>query len=259
MNDYLKLAKEIAGEAARIAFQYFNFEMEKTWKDNDTPLTEADTEINSFVIKRINSIYPDHSILGEEKSDLKEGSKYVWVCDPIDGTMPFSNGLPLFTFSLALVDQSNGQPVVGLVNDPAMKNMYWAHKGGGAYRNGKKIRVSRDTRVTNTYVNVEGSKNDWGFSHTNTETMASLQKQGAKVTKFLSVVYGGIQVANGTFSGTIFFEPYAHDVAALKIITEEAGGRVTDLKGEERRYDEQGPGCIISNGAVHEEMLGLLK
>jgi fructose-1,6-bisphosphatase/inositol monophosphatase family enzyme len=108
MNDYLEFAKNLAKEAEEIALRYFSFETENTWKGDDTLLTVADTEINDLVIKRINETYPSHSIYGEEKSDKKEGSEYVWVCDPIDETMPFSNGLPMFVFSLALVEQSIG-------------------------------------------------------------------------------------------------------------------------------------------------------
>ncbi len=253
MEEYLKFAKMIADESAEIALRYFSFETENTWKGDDTPLTKADIEINDLVIKRVNIAYPDHSVSGEEENDKKENSKYVWVCDPIDGTMPFSNGLPMFTFSLALVDQSNGQPILGLVNDPVMKNMYWAYKGGGAYRNGKKTSVSRSTSLKNTYLNSDGSGRDIGFS--NLDLFKTLRDKGVKVMKLLSIVYGGIQVANGKFSGTVFFGPHAHDVAALKIITEEAGGKVTDLNGDERRYDQFGLGCVISNGILHGEIL----
>jgi myo-inositol-1(or 4)-monophosphatase len=257
MEEYLEFAKQLAKEAEKIALNYFGFDTENTWKENNTPLTKADTEINDLVIKRINETYPDHSVQGEEKNDKKENSKYVWVCDPIDGTMPFSNGLPMFTFSIALVDQENGQPILGLVNDPVMKNMYWAYKDGGAYRNGKKILVVKNTTLTNTYLSTDGSGRDIGFS--NLPLLKSLSEKKCKVMKLLSVIYGGVQVANGKFVGTVFFNSYAHDVAALKIITEEAGGKVTDLNGEERRYDQDGIGCVISNGILHDEILECVK
>ena len=141
MEEYLEFAKKLAKEAEIIALKYFSFEVEKTWKEDDTPLTLADTEINDLVIKRINESYPEHSIYGEEKSEIKENSKYIWVCDPIDGTSGFSLGLPIFVFSIALVDQQTGMPILGLINDPVMKNMSWAYKGAGAYRNNQKISV----------------------------------------------------------------------------------------------------------------------
>jgi len=257
MEQYLEFAKKLAKEAEEIALKYFSFEVERIIKEDNTPLTKADTEINDLVIKRINEVYPEHSIYGEEKSELKENSKYIWVCDPIDGTMPFSNGLPIFTFSIALVDQSDGLPVLGVVNDPILKNMYWATKNGGAYRNGKRLSVSKNDNLKNTYLITEASGKAVGFS--NLPLMKSLSEKKCAVMRFLSFIYGGVQVANGKFIGAVFYNPYGHDVAALKIITEEAGGKVTDLNGEERRYDKDGIGCIVSNGILHNELLEIVQ
>jgi len=257
MDNYLQFAKKLAKEAEEIALKYFSFEVETSWKKDNSPLTKADTEINDLVIKRVNETYPSHSIQGEEKNDKKENSQYIWICDPIDGTMPFSCGLPIFTFSLALVDQANGQPILGIVNDPVMKNMYWACKGEGTYRNGKKIVVAQDTSLFNTYLNTEGSGKNLNFS--NFPLLKALSEKKCKVMKLLSVIYGGVQVANGKFVGTVFYGPYAHDVAALKIIIEEAGGKVTDLNGKERRYDQDGVGCIASNGILHNELLEIVQ
>ncbi len=253
----MEFAKKLSKEAEEIALKYFSFETETTWKSDNTPLTQADTEINDLVIKRINEKYPDHSIYGEEKSNRRENSKYIWVCDPIDGTMAFSCGLPIFVFSIALVDQSNGLPILGLVNDPVMKNMYWAYKGGGAYRNGKKISVSKDAALKNTYLNTGASGRTVGFS--NLPLMKTLSEKKCAVMRYPSFIYGGIQVANGKYIGAVYYERHGHDVAALKIITEEAGGKVTDLNGNERRYDENGTGCVLSNGILHKELLDIVQ
>lgn len=258
MEEYLEFAKGLAKEAEGIALKYFGFEIENTWKEDETPLTIADTEINDLVIKRINEAYPEHSIYGEEKSYIKEGSQYIWVCDPIDGTMAFSCGLPIFVFSIALVDQSTGLPVLGLVNDPVMKNMYWAYKGSGAYRNGEKIKVLNTTNFEHTTYSLTGaSGKDVGFS--NLPFHKSMRERKSRVMKFPSFVYGAIQVPNGKFISGVFYGKAGHDVASLKIITEEAGGKVTDLNGEERRYDQDGLGCIVSNGILHEEILACVK
>ena len=257
MEEYLEFTKKLANEAEAIALKYFSFETDTTWKGDNTPLTAADTEINDLVIKRINESYPDHSVYGEEKSDIKENSKYIWVCDPIDGTMAFACGLPIFVFSVALVDQVNGLPVLGLINDPVMKNMYWAYKGSGAYRNGKKITVSKDDTLKNTYFSIGASGKEVGFS--NLPLLEILSEKKCKVMKYPSFIYGGIQVANGKYSGGVFYAKAGHDVASLKIITEEAGGKVTDLNGEERRYDQDGLGCIVSNGILHDEIVKYVK
>lgn len=257
MEKYLEFAKQLAKEAEEIALKYFSFEIDSTWKEDNTPLTKADTEINDLVIQRINEVFPEHSIYGEEKSDLKAGSKYIWVCDPIDGTMAFACGLPIFVFSIALVDQSNGLPILGLINDPVMKNMYWAYKDGGAYRNGKKIVVSKSSNLKSTYLNIGGSGKAVGFS--SLPLFGGLSENGCKVMQYPSFIYGGIQVANGKYVGAVFYHKYGHDAAALKIITEEAGGKVTDLNGDERRYDEGGIGCIVSNGILHDEILKIVQ
>jgi len=253
----LAFAKQLSKEAEVIALKYFSFETESIYKDDNTPLTKADTEINDLVIKRINETYPEHSIYGEEASDKKEGSKYIWVCDPIDGTMAFACGLPIFVFSIALVDQSNGLPILGLVNDPVMKTVYWAYKGSGAFRNGVKISVSTSTTLMNTYLCTGASGRNVGFS--NLPFMKSLSEKKCAVMRYPSFIYGGIQVANGKYIGAVYYERHGHDVASLKIITEEAGGKVTDLNGDERRYDEQGLGCIVSNGILHNELLEVVQ
>lgn len=257
MNKYLEFAKKLAEEAGDIALKYFGFEVESTWKQDDTPLVKADTEINDLVVKNINEKYPEFSIYGEEKSDIKLGSKYIWVCDPLDGTMGFACGLPIFVFSLALVDQSNGQPILGVIYDPVMKNMYWAYQGGGSYRNGQKINVSKNDSFLNTYFLTGASGKDVGFS--NLPVHKELNEQKCHVMKFPSFIYGAIQVANGKYVGGAFYGKYGYDMAALKIITEEAGGRVTDLNGHERRYDQDGIGCVISNGLLHNQILEIVK
>lgn len=258
MENYLQFAKQLAIEAEEIALKYFSFETQTTWKEDNTPLTKADTEINDLVIKRINETYPDHSIYWEEKSQLKEWSKYIWVCDPIDGTMAFSCGMPLFVFSLALVEQETGQPILWLINDPVMKNMYRAVKDSWAYRNDKKIEVSKNSTFDQTTYSLTGAsgKNIW-FSNLPFHTLMSEKK--SRVMKFPSFIYGAIQVANWKYIWWAFYGKSGHDVAALKIITEEAGGKVTDLNGDNRRYDEDGIGCLVTNGILHDELLQIVQ
>lgn len=257
MDQYLKFAQTIADKAAITALKHFSFETGYVWKDDNTPLTEADTAINEMVIQSVNDVFPEHSVYGEEASSNVENAKYIWVCDPIDGTMPFSLGLPIFTFSLALVDRSDGQPILGLINDPVQKNMYWATRGGGSFRNGHPIHVSDVTNLKNTYVSLDGSQ-DFGIGIDSVATMRALHAAGARTMKLLSVVYGGVQVANGKFVASLFFGGHGHDVAALKIITEEAGGKATDLLGETRRYDTKGTGFVATNGVLHDEVLSII-
>ncbi len=135
--------------------------------------------------------------------------------------------------------------------------MYWAYKDGGAYRNGKRISVLHNNDFKNTYLNTGASGRAVGFS--NLPLIKTLSEKKCAVMKYPSFIYGGIQVANGKYVGAVFYAKPGHDVAALKIITEEAGGKVTDLNGNERRYHEDGLGCIVSNGILHKEILDIVQ
>jgi len=90
----------LARQAGEVMRKDFSLGMKKEWKKDKTPVTVTDTFVNRMVINAIGKEYPEHSILGEEENSLKD-SEYVWVCDPIDGTIPFSHGFPIFAFSLS--------------------------------------------------------------------------------------------------------------------------------------------------------------
>ena len=96
-----------------------------------------------------------------------------------------------------------------------------------------------------------------GFS--NLPLLKGLSEKKCATMKYPSFIYGGIQVANGKYIGAAFYHKWGHDAAALKIITEEAGGKVTDLNGEERRWDQDGLGCLVSNGILHKELLDIVQ
>jgi fructose-1,6-bisphosphatase/inositol monophosphatase family enzyme len=132
MNDYLDFAKKLALQAGDIMLQYFDTDIAVETKEDASPLTIADTTINKMVIAAIHEKYPDHGIIGEEESDHTVGTKYVWVCDPIDGTIPFTMGVPTSQFSLALV--KDGVSILGVLYDPYTKRMYEAVKGARALR-----------------------------------------------------------------------------------------------------------------------------
>jgi myo-inositol-1(or 4)-monophosphatase len=255
-QEYLEFAKKLALEAGDIMRKYFLI-TDTTWKPDDTPLTQADTEINSLVIRRINDLYPSHSILGEEESDIKD-SRYVWVCDPVDGTMPYSHGLPISTFSLALCD--DGVPQVGVVYDPFMKRLFWASVGGGAYCNNGRIQVNQQ-HLKDALIDVEVGQN---ASPNDAITLGSgfrglLEDAGVKHTGLWSCILPTCLVANGNFGAVVQNGKAPHDIAASKVIVEEAGGIVTNIVGNDQRYDQPTKGFIASNGVIHEELVKLVE
>lgn len=261
MNDHqkhLEIAKRLAREAGEIMLGYFNTAAsDPSVKSDKTIVTKADIEINARVIAVLTRETPGYSIWGEEESAIVDGAKYTWVCDPVDGTMPFSKAMPISSFSLALVNES-GESVLGVVYDPFQDRLFEAVKGGGAYLNGTRIRVSEKAELDGAYIDEElWINDDEEITFDNPKDI--LNKAGAKVTTQCSSVIMGCFVANGTYEALMFGQGKPEDIAALAVIVTEAGGRVTDLFGNEQRYDTNIKGAIVSNGLLHDQLCDITK
>lgn len=259
MNDYLRelaIAKHLAKKAGGIMLSYFNsVHASPTLKSDSTIVTKADTEINAFVIEALEKETPNYSVWGEEQSVIRQSAKYTWVCDPVDGTMPYSKGIPISTFSLALVDEK-GESVLGVVYDPFQDRMFEAVKGNGAFLNGTKISVSGKSDLDGAYLDEELWLNqEEEVTFDNPKDI--LNKKGAKTTTLCSAVITGCFVANGTYDAMVFGQGKPEDIAALAVIVTEAGGKVSDLYGNDQRYDTNIKGAIVSNGLLHEELVSI--
>lgn len=256
MEKYLEFAKGLALESGDIMLKYFKKGMEQSFKEDLSIVTNADKEINRLVIEWISEMYPTHSILGEEESDEKK-SDLVWLCDPIDGTHVYAKGIPVSVFSLALVKK--GVPIVGVVYDPFSKSLFSAVKGGGAYKNKEKISVSKLGLTSETTINIDWRPEaeydvDTAIHKLSVDTKAYVLHLG-------SVIYASCLVANGKYEATVFpgTKGKGVDIAAVKVIVEEAGGKVTDLFDNEQIYAKDIKGAIVSNGVVHEGIVEYTK
>ncbi len=254
MEEYLDFAKSIAYEAGNIMIKYFNEDNHSTYKQDKTIVTKADIEINQYLIDKVKETFPTHSVDGEEEKFGK--SSYVWVCDPIDGTAMFARHIPVAVFSLALV--VDGTPVVGVVYDPFTKNLYHALKSKGSYKNDKPIHVSDiklgDMRSVCHY-------DMWNKSEYNIYDIIKEIGENTYFVSIGSIIRACMCIADGDFNLAIFpgtKNKYC-DMAAVKIIVEEAGGKVTDLFGNDQRYDQEINGAVISNNVIHEEVLSVIK
>lgn len=248
----LKFAK-IAGD---IIWKNFRFGMKKEWKKDMTPVTESDIAINKLLIKQTREYFPDMGVLAEEKS-YESRRNDLWVCDPLDGTIPFSHALPYCAFSLARV--KDGEVILGVIYDPFWKRFLYAEKGKGAFLNKKRIFVSKAKSLKNQLVDLEiWSRADY-YNDIPIDLAHRLNKDDALIIRLCSIVYGAILVATGEAVGAYFAGNTAHDIAAAKIIIEEAGGRVSNLFGEEQKYNQPIKGAILSNGKVHSFLINSLK
>jgi myo-inositol-1(or 4)-monophosphatase len=255
MNPYKTFAESFAIIAGSIIKENFSLNMKKEWKSDNTPLTETDLKINRMLIEEVKLNFPDHRVRGEEESNLEGDSSYLWVCDPVDGTIPFSHGIPTSTFSLALV--VDGKPTVGVVLDPFQNRLFSAVLGEGAYLNGEKIHVSKTSNLKDAagaYEMFKRAKYDFN----ELQRVLTVEKDSI-IFRLCSIIYPSMLVAAGELGYTIFPHGTAHDAAAVKIIVEEAGGKVTSIFGEEQRYDMETNGFIASNGVLHDELVELVK
>lgn len=245
----LSFAKDLARQAGEIMKKYYRGDQHVEIKDDNTPVTIADRAVNELVIEKIKSVFPDDGVLGEEAS-WKTDSERLWVCDPIDGTIGYTMHIPTSVFSLALV--IGGKPVLAVVYNPQTDDLYHAATGGGAFRNDLPIKVSSKSWGENVHI-IRSSNGKDVFN--SPELIQSLNEQGVYVNAMLGLVYQGCLMAEGAIEGRIFLYSGAHDIAAVKLIIEEAGGKVTDLDGNEQRYDQPINGAVMSNGLIHDKLL----
>ena len=254
MEEYLELAKNIAYQAGKIMMKYFNQNNDANYKEDKTVVTLADTEINSYLIEKVKEQYPTHAVDGEEEQSGE--SNFVWVCDPVDGTAMYARHVPVAVFSLALV--IDGVPHIGVVYDPFTDSLYTAIKGKGAYRNDVKISVNNYTLDD---IRTICHCDMWSKSEYNVCKVFEELRKETRINDIGSIARAGCLVATGDYSLTIFTgTEHKHcDIAAVKVIVEEAGGKVTDLFGNEQRYDQSIKGALISNGMVHNKVVEIIK
>lgn len=250
LETYLTFAQHVADQAGAIMLGAFDSALTVRAKADESIVTQADEAVNAMVIREVERAYPAHSVFGEEASRHRD-SAYAWVCDPIDGTIMFAKGVPVSVFSLALV--KNGEPLVGVVYDPYMKRLYQAIKGQPAHRNNQVIKVSEKPLGYRAIIDSEW----WPGANLDTDTATRELgiATGADVLHLGSVAHASCLVAAGKYEVVVFPGTVGKnvDIAAAKVIVEAAGGRVTDLSGNEQRYDRDLNGAIISNGVVHEQ------
>lgn len=250
---HLEFATNLVQQAGAIIKQNFQLGMKKEWKGDGSPVTATDLAINQLVLDSVAREFPDHAVVAEEGSRPIEGAEFTWVCDPIDGTIPFSHGIPTSVFSLALV--RDGQPVFGVILDPFTDRLFVSERGKGATMNDGAIQVSAASELANTTLGLAVWRRQ-PYRLPGFVDDALVLDVG--MINVLSVIYMGALVASGELSGLVFPNTFPWDGAALKVLIDEAGGRMTDLFGQEQRYDQPTKGFIASNGHVHDELVALV-
>lgn len=259
MEDINKL-KEVmftaADEAAKIQLEYFETDFEIGRKlDYSDLVTEVDKKCEAKIIEIIHNNFPEHNVLGEEGGDLHKKSDYIWIVDPIDGTVNYAHSVPIFCVSIAV--ECKGEVILGVVYSPKTNEKFYAETGKGAYLNEKKILVSdvellKDSLLVTGFPYGAKDNYDHCIDH-----FVNFIKLGLPIRRLGSAAIDICWLAAGRFEGFWEVNLHAWDVAAAYLILLEAGGKVTDFKGGKYSiYDKQ---ILASNGLkVHEEMIEVL-
>lgn len=250
----LGVAQGIARQAGEIMLRYFDGDQQPKVKEDGSPVTIADTEINRMVIERLQGAFPQDGVIGEEESTSDYGLGRKWLCDPIDGTRAYVWSLPMSMFSLGLV--VDGVPQLGVAYDPYLQKMYRAVRGQGSFCNDQRIHVSSVEELSKSTIAI--SSNVKNLVVENPERIARLASAGAYLSVLHSAVYKSVLVARGTYAGYVEESVGPHDMAAVHVIVEEAGGSVTDLRGDMLRYDQPFKGAVVSNGIIHDELVNIV-
>jgi histidinol-phosphatase len=244
-------AIDIAQRAAKVALGYFEGAFRVEWKGDMSPVTVADRDAENLLRTSLTNLFPQDGFLGEEYGDTPGASGYRWIIDPIDGTRSFVRAIPLWATLLGL--EYKDEQIAGVAVVPALGHVYRALRGDGAYRNEQRIRVSNVDKLAEAMMFY--SSVSWFIKAGMQAEFLDLAVRTQRQRGF-GDFYGFVLVAQG--SGELMVEHGVHawDVAALKVIVEEAGGRFTTWDGSPSIHE---PDVLVSNGKLHDEVLNILR
>ena len=252
MNPNLELALALADAADQRTLPPFStqrFVVET--KPDMTPVTNIDRDVEQALTKLLERARPDHAVVGEEFGATgAERASARWIIDPIDGTKNFVRGVPVFATLIAL--EIDGEPDVGVVSAPALNKRWYASRGDGAFVDGTPIQVSAIGRLEEAQV-CYGSISGWDKIGRR-EGLLQLVGRAWRDRGF-GDFWQHVLVAEGAADVALDPEVNLWDLAAVRLIVEEAGGRFTDLSGA---VTAAGGSGVSTNGLLHDEVLGLV-
>ncbi len=257
-TEIMKFMKDLASEAGAIVASYFQGCFEVQSKD-EAPngidiVTDADKASERFIMDQIRKSFPTHDILTEETETEITGSKFLWIVDPLDGTVNFSHSYPHFGVSIGFMEDNIIK--AGVVFDPIRQEMFWAYRCGGAFLNEDAIRV---TQSDNLYRSIVGT----GFPYDKAKSTVNNIKEFCQVTpKVQGVRRSGSAaldlawVACGRLDGFWELKLKPWDFMAGTILAQEAGGKVTDRYGGSMEL--WSPSIVATNTFIHDDLLRIL-
>jgi histidinol-phosphatase len=255
----LAFALELAAGSDEIAMRWFSRDPDVSTKQDGTLVTVADREIERMLRRRIHERFPGDGVLGEEGGLEPGESDRLWILDPVDGTNNYAWGIPIFGTLIGL--RAGGRTEVGVVSAPALGERYDAARGAGARMNGSPIGVSSVSSVEDARV-CFASWRGWAEAGLADRWGSILVR--CRRSRGFGDFWGHMLVARG--AADVMAEPELRiwDVAAMEVIVEEAGGRLTTLAGdawgrvEAAELYEVRQSCLTTNGSLHAPLVAEL-
>jgi myo-inositol-1(or 4)-monophosphatase len=252
---FLATAVEAVVRAGAIQREKFGGDFRVDKKGAIDLVTDVDVEVERMFRALVSERFPDHQVLAEEMGgDAAVPKGPCWIFDPIDGTTNFAHGLPIFCASLAL--EIDGVAEIAAVYDPTRKELFTAERGGGAYLNGRPLRVSSTTRLVDAML-VTGFPYD---VHSRIEEIIGLFARfvgrARAVRRLGSAAIDLCYIAAGRMDGFWERDLKPWDIAGGALIVTEAGGRITNMDG--RPFASRGRDVLATNGLLHDDMLSVI-
>jgi myo-inositol-1(or 4)-monophosphatase len=252
MEEFLESAIEIARQAGSLLRYYFERRVRFELKGDFDLVTEADRASEKLIVERLRERFPDHGILAEEGGGRESPSDFRWYVDPLDGTTNFAHGYPVYNVTLAL--EKAGELIAGVIFDPNRDELFSCEKGSGAFLNGARIHVSHTAKLDECLFST-GFPSRRRHLDVNIHFYHQLAMASHGVRRGGAAAIDLAYVACGRLDGFWEFGLSPWDMAAGKLLVEEAGGISKDMRGGIHRLTS--PHILADNGSIHDEVVTL--
>jgi histidinol-phosphatase len=244
LNKLLATALQAAKSARELILSYYNGDFEIEIKADQTPVTVADRGAEKVIRETISQAFPEHGIFGEEYGAESKSTEFLWLVDPIDGTKSFVKRYGMFSTQIALMHR--GELILGVSCAPAMNELVWATRGGGAFDAAGQLHISNVDSVEKASISTGNIQ-----SLASSERWTALGQVLARTnrTRGYGDYYHYHRLAAGQLDAVIESDVNILDIAALYVIVTEAGGVFTDLEGQSPNLDTRS--VLAANPALY--------
>src|SRR4051812_30761824 len=250
---YLEKAVDIAREAGALLANYFERRVAFELKGEFDLVTEADRASEKLVVERLRSHFPQHSIVAEEGGGHDSASEYRWYVDPLDGTTNFAHSFPMFNVMLGL--ERAGEMIAGVIYDPVRQEMFAAERGAGAYLNHRRIRDSNTQRLHESLASTGfPSRKRHHDINIHFYYQLAMASHGVRRTGSAALDLAYVSCGRLDFFWEFGLKPW--DQAAGTLLVQEAGGRISDMRGGAHSITGS-EHLLADNGLLHDETLAM--